>query len=116
MSMVLARSPLEPIGMNGAGGPKRRSARLSAEGAEENEPPAKKSKANGVQSSVVSTKEQDGDAGAASRKKRKGKPSHHIAAHWELNAMWMRRGSLRCGVSPTYWLWHAYTLNQGRPG
>ena len=57
----------------GAGASKRRSARLSAEGAEENEPPAKKSKVNGVQTSTVSTKEQDGDTGAASRKKRKGK-------------------------------------------
>ncbi|KAK3722390.1 hypothetical protein LTR37_002381 [Vermiconidia calcicola] len=74
MSMVLTRSPLEPIVMNGAGGyPSRRSARLSAEGAEENEPPAKKSRANGAQSSksAVSTKGQDGDSGAASRKKRK---------------------------------------------
>ncbi|KAK4908162.1 hypothetical protein LTR49_022888 [Elasticomyces elasticus] len=57
--------------MNGAGVSKRRSARLSHEGIEgENEPPAKKSKANGV---PVSTKEQDGDAAkvVAKRKPRK---------------------------------------------
>ena len=59
--------------MNGAGAQKRRSARLSAEGAEENEPPGKKNKVNGVQTTTVSTKEQDGDAGAATKKKRKGK-------------------------------------------
>lgn len=68
MSMVLTRSPLEPIGMNGGSGPKRRSARLSAEGAEENEPPTKKGK-----TIVVGTKEQDGDSAAATKKKRKGK-------------------------------------------
>ncbi|KAK5729660.1 hypothetical protein LTR17_011737 [Elasticomyces elasticus] len=71
MSIVLSRSPLAPIGMNGAGVSKRRSARLSHEGIEgENEPPAKKSKANGAQ---VSTKEQDGDAAkvVAKRKSRK---------------------------------------------
>ncbi|KAK4888234.1 hypothetical protein LTR27_012844 [Elasticomyces elasticus] len=71
MSIVLSRSPLGPIGMNGAGVSKRRSARLSHEGIEgENEPPAKKSKANGAQ---VSTKEQDGDAAkvVAKRKPRK---------------------------------------------
>ena len=72
--MVLTRSPLEAIGMNGAGAPKRRSARLSNDAAEENEPPAKRSRANGAQSTtVVSTKEQDGEGGAASRRKRKGK-------------------------------------------
>lgn len=73
MSMVLTRSPLEPIGMNGGTAPRRRSARLSAEGAEENEPPAKRNKANGVHTQTVSTKEQDGDAGAASKKKKRGK-------------------------------------------
>ena len=74
MSMVLTRSPLEPIGMNGASGaPQRRSARLSAEGAEENEPPAKKDRVNGVSTTTVSTKEQDGDGVAPSKKKRKGK-------------------------------------------
>ena len=57
--------------MNSAGAPKRRSARLSAEGAEENEPPAKKTKVNGVETTTVSTKEQDGDSGAPSKRKRK---------------------------------------------
>ncbi|KAK3715971.1 hypothetical protein LTR37_006701 [Vermiconidia calcicola] len=74
MSMVLTRSPLEPIGMNGAGGyAKRRSARLSAEGAEGNEAPMKKTRVQGAQSSTsaVSTKGQDEDSGVASRKKRK---------------------------------------------
>ncbi|TKA80177.1 hypothetical protein B0A55_03591 [Friedmanniomyces simplex] len=72
MSMVLTRSPLEPIGMNGAGTSKRRSARLSHEGVEENEPPAKKSRLNGAQSTAVSTKEQDGDAtGLPKRRARK---------------------------------------------
>ncbi|KAK5739578.1 hypothetical protein LTR17_005267 [Elasticomyces elasticus] len=66
MSIVLSRSPLGPIGMNGAGTSKRRSARLSHEGIEENEPPAKKSKANGAQ---VSTKEQDGDAKVVAKRK-----------------------------------------------
>jgi kinetochore protein Mis13/DSN1 len=72
MSMVLTRSPLEPIGMNGAGLPKRRSARLSGESVEENEPPAKKNKLDGAQTSTVSTKEVDGESAAVSRKKRKG--------------------------------------------
>ncbi|KAK5683535.1 hypothetical protein LTS10_005068 [Elasticomyces elasticus] len=67
MSIVLSRSPLGPIGMNGAGVSKRRSARLSHEGIEENEPPTKKSKANGAQ---VSTKEQDGDAAKVVAKRR----------------------------------------------
>ena len=73
--MVLARSPLEPMSMNGAvGGPNRRSARLSNDAAEENELPVKKSKrnVNGAQMTTVSTKESDGDAGVASKKKRKG--------------------------------------------
>lgn len=69
MSMVLTRSPLEPIGMNGAGTQKRRSARLSHEGAGEDEPPAKRSKANGVQTTTVSTKERDGDANAIGKRK-----------------------------------------------
>ncbi|EMC99274.1 hypothetical protein BAUCODRAFT_137475 [Baudoinia panamericana UAMH 10762] len=70
MSMVLTRSPLEPIGMNGAGMQKRRSARLSHDGAEDNEPPAKKSKANGAQTTTtVSTKDQDGDANALSKRR-----------------------------------------------
>lgn len=70
--MLLTRSPLEVIGMNGAQQqPKRRSARLSAEGAEsENEPPRR----NGVQTMSVSTKETDGgEAVMAAKKKRKGK-------------------------------------------
>ena len=61
--------------MNGAGGyAKRRSARLSAEGAEGNEAPMKKTRVQGAQSSTsaVSTKGQDEDSGVASRKKRKG--------------------------------------------
>lgn len=75
MSMVLARSPLEPIGMNGAGTQKRRSTRLSHEGAEGDEPPAKKPRMNGAQttSTTVSTKEQDGDASAMGKRKRPGK-------------------------------------------
>lgn len=52
---------------------KRRSARLSQDGADENEPPAKKAKGNAAHTTTVSTKEQDGDANAAGRKKRKGK-------------------------------------------
>ncbi|KAK5714168.1 hypothetical protein LTR15_011076 [Elasticomyces elasticus] len=55
--------------MNGAGTSKRRSARLSHEGIEENEPPAKKSKANGAQATTVSTKEQDGDAKVVAKRK-----------------------------------------------
>lgn len=58
--------------MNGAGAQKRRSTRLSTEGAEENEPPSKKARVNGVQTTTVGTKEQDGDASAAPKKKRKG--------------------------------------------
>lgn len=49
MSMVLTRSPLTAIGMNGAGAaaPKRRSARLSADGNEnQDEPPSKKARVN----------------------------------------------------------------------
>ncbi len=75
MSMVLTRSPLEPIGMNGAGLPKRRSARLSGDSVEENEPPGKKNKVEGAQTSTVSTKEVDGEAATVSRKKRKGETS-----------------------------------------
>ncbi|KAK4923977.1 hypothetical protein LTR49_008922 [Elasticomyces elasticus] len=55
--------------MNGAGTSKRRSARLSHEGIEENEPPAKKSKANGAPATTVSTKEQDGDAKVVAKRK-----------------------------------------------
>jgi len=72
MSMVLPRPPLEPLGMNGGSTSKRRSARLSVEGAEENEPPAKKSRVNGAQASNVSTKELDGDGnGLPKRRARK---------------------------------------------
>ncbi|KAK5124790.1 hypothetical protein LTR85_001503 [Meristemomyces frigidus] len=67
--MILTRSPLEPIGMNGAGTQKRRSARLSHEGAEENEPPAKRSRVNGAHTTTVSTKERDGDANAVGKRK-----------------------------------------------
>lgn len=64
--------------MNGAS--KRRSARLSADGgAEDNEPPAKKTKVGAgtgtgqaSTSTTVSTKEQDGDAGAVAKRKKKG--------------------------------------------
>lgn len=80
MSTVLTRSPLEPIGMNGAGVPKRRSARLSGESVEENEPPAKENKVDGAQTSTVTTKEADGDSGAVTKKKRKGKTP--TCAHW----------------------------------
>lgn len=45
---------------------------MSAESAEENEPPAKRSKVNGIETTTVSTKEQDGDSGAAAKRKRKG--------------------------------------------
>ncbi|KAK0786653.1 hypothetical protein LTR02_011553 [Friedmanniomyces endolithicus] len=70
MSMVLTRPPLEPLGMNGLSTSRRRSARLSVEGAEENEPPAKKSRVNGAQ--ATNTKEQDGDAnGLPKRRARK---------------------------------------------
>jgi kinetochore protein Mis13/DSN1 len=72
MSMVLTRSPLRIISMNGAGTQKRRSARLSHEGVEDNQPPAKKSRVNGAESTTVSTKTQDGDSNAVA--KRKGKP------------------------------------------
>ncbi|KAF2484054.1 Mis12-Mtw1 protein family-domain-containing protein [Neohortaea acidophila] len=71
MSLTLARSPLEPIVMNGAGSSKRRGARFSMEGVEESEPPAKKSRVDGAQTATVATKEQDGDAGAVSKRKRK---------------------------------------------
>ena len=81
MSMVLTRSPLEAIGMNGAGLPKRRSARLSGESVEENEPPVKKNKVDGAQTSTVGTKEVDGEAAAVSRKKRKGKILR-CGKHW----------------------------------
>lgn len=43
------------------------------EGAEESEPPAKKSRVDGAQTATVATKEQHGDAGAVSKRKRKGK-------------------------------------------
>ena len=73
MSMVLTRSPLEVIGMNGGGAQKRRSARLSHEGEAENEPPAKRSKANGVSTTTINTKQQDGNTAKAPAKKgRKG--------------------------------------------
>ena len=73
MSMVLTRSPLEPIGMNGAGTQKRRSARLSQEGNGENEPPTKKTKVQGTTTTTVTTKQDDGEAKPGSKKSRKGK-------------------------------------------
>lgn len=57
--------------MNSAGVPKRRSARLSAESAEENEPPTKKTKVNGTETTTVTTKEQDGESAAAAPKRRR---------------------------------------------
>ncbi|KAK4506921.1 hypothetical protein PRZ48_000654 [Zasmidium cellare] len=69
MSMVLTtRSPLEVIGMNGAGTQKRRSARLSQEGNGESEPPSKKAKINET-TTTINTKQQDGEGKAASKKK-----------------------------------------------
>ncbi|KAM0720922.1 hypothetical protein Q7P37_003207 [Cladosporium fusiforme] len=52
MSMVVTRSPLTAIGMNGAGAalPTRRSARLSAEGLDDDERPTKKTRVDGAQS------------------------------------------------------------------
>lgn len=55
--------------MNGSVAQKRRSARLSHEGSGD-EPPAKKSKANGATMSAVSTKQQDGETKATGRKKK----------------------------------------------
>ena len=104
MSIVLMRSPLEPIGMNGAG--VRRSARLSAEGLEENEQPVKKSKPNGVQSTTVSTKGHDGDAGAAaSKKKRKGKILNHSPVRLSKAQLW--RYGIAIGERWTFMIWNA---------
>ncbi|KAH9826009.1 Mis12 component-domain-containing protein [Teratosphaeria destructans] len=71
MSMVLTRirSPLEPITMNGAGTQKRRSARLSHEGADDPEPPTKRSRTNGAETAQVSTKTADGDPNAMGKRK-----------------------------------------------
>lgn len=70
MSMVVTRSPLTAIGMNGVGAaaPKRRSARLSAEGQEDDERPSKKTKTDGAQN-VGTAKE----SGVAKRTRGKGK-------------------------------------------
>lgn len=70
MSMVVTRSPLTAIGMNGVGAaaPKRRSARLSAEGQEDDERPSKKTKTDGAQS-VGTVK----DTGVAKRTRGKGR-------------------------------------------
>lgn len=85
MSMVLTRSPLEVIGMNGGGTQKRRSARLPHEGEAGNEPPAKRSKANGVSTTTINTKQQDGDtAKAPSKKGRKGKIAGLVAGECQL--------------------------------
>lgn len=69
--MVLTRSPLEVIGMNGGGAQKRRSARLSGDGDGENEPMAKKTKVNGATTVTVSTKQADGDNNKTGGKKRR---------------------------------------------
>ncbi|TKA26512.1 hypothetical protein B0A50_05349 [Salinomyces thailandicus] len=76
--MVITRSPLEQIGMNGAGMQKRRSARLSHEGVGEDEPPAKKSRVNGATTKTISTKEQDGDASAAAKRKPRKQYEHNV--------------------------------------
>ena len=75
MSMVVTRSPLTAIGMNGVGAaaPKRRSARLSAEGQEDDERPSKKTKTDGAQS-VGTAKE----SGVAKRTRGKGKSSEML--------------------------------------
>lgn len=74
MSMTLTRSPLQSIGMNGAGVAKRRSARLSAEGLEsDGEPPAKRTRITGAQhTTTVTTKEQDGVSNAVAKKRGRG--------------------------------------------
>jgi hypothetical protein len=46
---------------------------------EENEPPAKKNKSDGGQTSTVTTKEADGDSAAVAKNKRKGKISPRCA-------------------------------------
>lgn len=75
MSMVVTRSPLTAIVMNGAGpaAPKRRSARLSVEGQEEEEEqrPSKKTKVDTTQS-AGSAKE----SGAGKRTRGKGRNGH----------------------------------------
>lgn len=71
MSMVVTRSPLTAIVMNGPGpaAPKRRSARLSVEGQEEEEQrPSKKTKVDAAQS-AGSAKE----SGAGKRTRGKGR-------------------------------------------
>lgn len=76
MSMVVtARSPLEVIGMNGAGTQKRRSARLSQEGNGESEPPAKKAKINET-TTTINTKQQDGESKPANKKQSRGMRPH----------------------------------------
>ena len=67
--MVLTRSPLQSIGMNGAGTQKRRSARLSHDGTEGDEPPTKKTRVNGAQTPTISTTEQDGATNVAGKTK-----------------------------------------------
>lgn len=70
MSMVVTRSPLTAIGMNGAGAaaPKRRSARLSVEGQEDDERPNKKTKVDAAQSAGSSK-----ETGTGKRTRGKGK-------------------------------------------
>lgn len=70
MSMVVTRSPLTAIGMNGAGAaaPKRRSARLSVEGQEDDERPSKKTKVDAAQNAGSSK-----ESGTGKRTRGKGK-------------------------------------------
>lgn len=80
--------------MNGAGTSKRRSARLSAEGADENGPPAKISKVNGTETTAVSTKEQDGNSGAAAKRKRQGENLSGGRAQLMARRMWRAANEL----------------------
>jgi len=97
--MVITRSPLEAIGMNGAGTQKRRSARLSHEGNGENEPPSKKTKVNGAQTTTVSTKEQDGDNNAATKRRSK-KGKHDVKTS---HVVWGRRNGDRISQVRMRW-------------
>lgn len=70
MSMVVTRSPLTAVGMNGAGAaaPKRRSARLSAEGQDDDERPSKKTRVDAAQNAGNAK-----ESGPAKRTRGKGK-------------------------------------------
>lgn len=79
MSMVVTRSPLTAIVMNGAGpaAPKRRSARLSVEGQEEEEQrPSKKTKVDATQSAGDA---KESGAGKRTRGKGRNEPSSEQA-------------------------------------